>query len=227
MSKSKLLSQALFLGCVRRDKLLSMVMLPNTQHITDKEAIREIHNKLNDVVAFHGSRNIFTGHIYKQENGVCCFYDPSTDDKNQTGHKFFDFQSCSKRYTLKQLENTDNPAKQIHQRQKEYLDSTIITHCWAALHKGLVVGLVAYPLIKNDILHDRSFERYKTLARMALQKIGYVVACDLVLDHNQELKIFNIHKLYEKKGRKIPYFTRQLPLTKHLRLVEENLLYVD
>ncbi len=66
-------------------------------------------------------------------------------------------------------------------------------------------------------MHDNNFERYKTLARKALQSFGYVVACDLVLNEQDELELYNIHSEFEKKGKVIPYFTRRMPLTRHLR----------
>lgn len=41
--------------------------------------------------------------------------------------------------------------KPLHPRQLSYLKGQLITHCWAAVHKGHVVGLIAYPVIRGAI----------------------------------------------------------------------------
>lgn len=234
-----ILTQSLFLACVDKGQILSLVMLPNTNHIKDEQARMNIKNKLNDVLAFHSTRKVTSGpltltlgedksrevHLYatspfKGDNSPEPQYSEGSPFKSNEGEptrRLYAFQKSKKRFLEHDLMNDEGEIKPLHPRQRSYLNGQLITHCWAAVHKGHVVGLIAYPIIRSNTLHDKNFERYKTLARMALQAVGYVVACDLVLNHDQELEIYNIHREFEKKDKVLPYFTRIIPHTSHLQ----------
>ncbi len=56
-------TDSLFLACVDKGQILSLVMLPNTKHITGDEARMNIKNKLNDVLAFHSTRKVTSGRL--------------------------------------------------------------------------------------------------------------------------------------------------------------------
>lgn len=234
-----ILTRSLFLACVDKGKILSLVMLPNTKHIKAKKERMNIKNKLNDVLAFHSTRKVTSGpltltlsedksrkvHLYatspfKDDDGQNVQYvegSPFKPDDGEIARKLYAFQKAKKRYLEHDLMDENGDLKPLHPRQRSYLNGQLITHCWAAVHGGHVVGLIAYPLIRSDKMHDKNFDRYKTLARMALQTFGYVVACDLVLNADHELEIYNIHREFEKQGKTIPYFTRIVPLTSHLQ----------
>lgn len=216
-----ILSKCLFLVCVSKRHVQSAIMLPNTKHIRSDQERMNIKNRLNDVIAFHNSQKITTGRlgfIPETESKIGIYVDtPHRPESIQQG--WYQFQKARKRYNEFDLMNDMGEIPDLHPRQRDYLDSTIITHAWAALHKGHVVGLITYPMIKNTIMHDKNFERFKSLARKALQTVGYVVSCDVVFDKNNEIQVFNIHEEYEKKKKVLPFFTRLLPVTSHLRLL--------
>lgn len=217
-----ILSQSLFLVCVSKHHVQSAIMLPNTRHIRSDQDHMKIKNRLNDVIAFHNSQKITTGRlgfIPDSDSKLGIYVDtPNRPDAIQQG--WYQFQKARKRFNHFDLMDDTGEIPELHQRQREYLASTLVTHAWAALHKGHVVGLITYPMIKNTIMHDKNFERFKSLARKALQTVGYVVSCDLVLNDKNEIQIFNIHEEYEKKSKSFPYFTRLLPITSHLRLID-------
>lgn len=217
-----ILSQCLFLVCVSKQHIQSAIMLPNTKHIQSADARMNVKNRLNDVVAFHNSQKITTGKlgfIPDADLKVGIYVDtPLRPESIQQG--WYHFQKCRKRFNEFDLMNDKGDIPELHPRQKDYLESRLITHAWAALHKGHVVGLITYPLIKNTVMHDKNFERFKSLARKALQTVGYVVSCDVVLSKDNELQIYNIHEEYEKKQKTIPYFTRLLPTTSHFRFID-------
>lgn len=217
-----MISECLFLVCVNKTHVQSAIMLPNTKHIASEKARMNIKNKLNDVIAFHNSQKITTGRLCVRNTGqleASILIDtPNRPKSIQAGH--YAFQKCRKRFNELDLMDENGDIPKLHIRQQEYLDSHLISHAWAALHKGRVVGLITYPLIKNNVMHDKNFERYKSLARKALQTFGYVVSCDLVLNKDGELQLYNIHEEYEKKNKLVPYFTRRLLLTSHLRLTD-------
>lgn len=217
-----ILSQCLFLACVDKGQILSLVMLPNTQHIGEDQKLNT-KNRLNDVLAFHSTRKVASGRLCLLEDDVegwkVQLYANSPFKSEEIKSHFFAFQKSKKRYLAHDLIDENGELKIAHPRQQDYLNSKLISHCWAAVHKGHVVGLIAYPLIRSKKLHDKNFEKYKDLSRVALQCFGYVVACDLVLNDQNQLELYNIHQLYEKKGKAIPYFTRLLPVTKHLRFI--------
>lgn len=217
-------TESMFLACVDKGKILSLVMLPNTKHIADSTARINIKNKLNDVLAFHSTRKVTSGRlvleITEDNSREVKLYANSPFKSEEIGRTHFSFQKAKKRYLQHDLLNEEGDLKPLHPRQQTYLKGKLISHCWAAVHRGHVVGLIAYPLIRSNKMHDNNFERYKVLARKALQTFGYVVACDLVLNDENQLEIYNIHAEYERKGKLIPYFTRRMPLTKHLRFTE-------
>lgn len=195
-------------------------MLPNTNHIRDDKARLNIKNKFNDVLAFHSTRKVTSGPLAltledQSSRGVQLFAN-SPFKTDEITRNYYSFQKAKKRYLEHDLMDDDGIIKPLHLRQKTYLKGQLITHCWVALHKGHVVGLISYPVISNSKLHDKNFEKYKTLARIALQTFGYVVACDLVLNEDNQLEIYNIHKEFERRGKTLPYFTRILPVTSHL-----------
>jgi hypothetical protein len=234
-----ILTKSVFLACVDKGQILSLVMLPNTIHIKDEQARLNIKNKLNDVLAFHSTRKVTSGpltltlrddksrevHLYatspfKDDNSPEPQYSegsPFIADGDEAIRRLYAFQKSKKRFHEHDLMNDEGEIKPLHPRQLSYLNGQLITHCWAAVHKGHVVGLIAYPVIHSNTLHDNNFERYKSLARIALQTIGYVVACDLVLNHDHEIEIYNIHREFEKKDKLLPYFTRIIPHTAHLQ----------
>ena len=213
-----ILSRSLFLVCVTKQHIQSAIMLPNTKHIVSGEHRMKVKNRINDVIAFHNSQKITTGRLgFMPETDKKIGIYVNTENRPETIEQgWYQFQKARKRFNEFDLMNEMGEIPKLHPRQQEYLDSKIITHAWAALHKGHVVGLITYPFIKNTITHDKNFERFKSLARKALQTVGYVVSCDLVLNSNNELQIFNIHEEYEKNCKTIPYFTRLLPTTSHL-----------
>ncbi|EOZ8645323.1 hypothetical protein ACQWTT_001074 [Acinetobacter baumannii] len=214
-------TDSIFLACVDKGQVLSLVMLPNIRHITDPEARLEIKNKLNDVLAYHSTRKVTSGRLVltngEEGSRVVNLYANSPFKSKEITKSLFAFQKAKKRFLAHDLMDEEGNLRSIHPRQQSYLDGKLISHCWAAIHKGHVVGLIAYPIIRNNKMHDKNFEKYKTLARIALQKFGYVVACDLVLNNDHKLEIYNIHSSFERKGKVLPYFTRLLPLTSHLK----------
>lgn len=214
-------TDSLFLACVDKGQILSLVMLPNTKHITGDEARMNIKNKLNDVLAFHSTRKVTSGRlaliIGEDDSREVKLHANSPFKSEEITRKFFAFQKARKRYLEHDLMDDEGNTRPLHPRQQAYLEGKLISHCWAAVHGGHVVGLISYPIIRSTKMHDSNFERYKTLARKALQTFGYVVACDLVLNEQDELELYNIHSEFEKKGKVIPYFTRRMPLTRHLR----------
>lgn len=186
-----------------------------------------IKNKLNDVLAFHSTRKVTSGRLalVSGENNsreVKLFANSPFKSKEIT-RSLFDFQKAKKRYLEHDLMDDEGNYLPLHPRQQSYLNAKLLSHCWAAVHGGHVVGLISYPIIRSTKMHDNNFERYKLLARKALQTFGYVVACDLVLNDQDQLEIYNIHSEFEKKGKLIPYFTRRMPLTKHLRFQAINM----
>lgn len=219
-------TESLFLACVDKGEILSLVMLPNTKHIADATARLNIKNKLNDVLAFHSTRKVTSGRLVleagEHNSREVKLFANSPFKSDEITRTHFDFQTSRKRYLQHDLLDDEGDLKPLHPRQQSYLNGKLITHCWAAVHRGHVVGLIAYPLIRNTKMHDSNFERYKILARKALQLFGYVVACDLILSDDNQLELYNIHAEFEKKGKLIPYFTRRMPLTKHLRFTEIN-----
>lgn len=214
-------TDSLFLACVDKGQVLSLVMLPNIGHINDPESRLDIKNKLNDVLAFHSTRKVTSGRLVlingEEDSRVVNLYANSPFKSKEITKSLFAFQKAKKRFLAHDLMDEEGNLRSIHPRQQSYLDGKLISHCWAAIHKGHVVGLIAYPIIRNNKMHDKNFEKYKTLARIALQKFGYVVACDLVLNNDNKLEIYNIHSSFERKGKVLPYFTRLLPLTSHLK----------
>ena len=214
-------TDSLFLACVDKGQILSLVMLPNTKHITGDEALMNIKNKLNEVLAFHSTRKVTSGRlaliIGEDDSREVKLHANSPFKSEEINRKFFVFQKARKRYLEHDLMDDEGNTRPLHHRQQAYLQGKLISHCWAAVHGGHVVGLISYPVIRSTKMHDNNFERYKTLARKALQSFGYVVACDLVLNEQDELELYNIHSEFEKKGKVIPYFTRRMPLTRHLR----------
>lgn len=223
-------TDSLFLACVDQGKILSLVMLPNLKHIPDPEARMSIKNKLNDVLAFHSTRKVTSGRLV-----LCCdddsrevnLYANSPFKSKEITKTLFAFQKSKKRFLAHDLMDDDGNLGVIHPRQQSYLDCKLISHCWAAVHKGHVVGLISYPILRSNKIHDKNFEKYKTLARIALQSFGYVVACDLVLNDDNELEMYNIHKAFERKGKVHSYFTRILPLTSHLKFSNQAPAPVD
>lgn len=199
-------------------------MLPNTKHVADPTARMNIKNKLNDVLAFHSTRKVTSGRLLleigEDNSREVKLFANSPFKTDEINHTHFAFQKARKRFLQHDLIDDEGDLKPLHHRQQSYLDGKLITHCWAAVHRGHVVGLIAYPLIRSNKMHDNNFERYKVLARKALQTFGYVVACDLVLNDANQLEIYNIHTEFEKKGKLIPFFTRRMPLTKHLRFTD-------
>ena len=214
-------TNSLFLACVDKGQILSLVMLPNTKHITGDEVRMNIKNKLNDVLAFHSTRKVTSGRLAlivgEDDSREVKLHANSPFKSEEITRKFFAFQKARKRYLEHDLMDDEGNTRTLHHRQQAYLQGKLISHCWAAVHGGHVVGLISYPIIRSTKMHDNNFERYKTLARKALQTFGYVVACDLVLNEQDELELYNIHSEFEKKGKVIPYFTRRMPLTRHLR----------
>lgn len=214
-------TESLFLACVDKGQILSLVMLPNTKHISCNDARMNIKNKLNDVLAFHSTRKVTSGRlalITKEDaSREVKLFANSPFKSDEITKKYFKFQKAKKRFLSHDLMDEEGNSLPLHPRQESYLKSSLISHCWAAVHGGHVVGLISYPIIRGTKMHDNNFERYKILARKALQSFGYVVACDLVLNDQGELEIYNIHREFEKKGKLISFFTRKMPLTKHLR----------
>lgn len=217
-----ILSQSLFLVCVTKQHIQSAIMLPNTKHIASKDHRMNVKNRLNDVIAFHNSQKITTGRlgfIPENEKKIGIYVNtPNRPESIDEG--WYQFQKARKRFNEFDLMDDKGDIPELHLRQREYLQSTLITHAWAALHKGHVVGLITFPLIKNSVAHDKNFERFKSLARKALQTVGYVVSCDLVLNENNELEIFNIHEEYERNSKTVPFFTRKVPVTSYLQFKE-------
>lgn len=236
-----ILTKACFLVCVGGNQLLTAVMLPNTKHIAP-ESRANVINRHNDVIGFHNSKKVTTGHLCllkddDQKRSVV-IYSNSPNKPVNIPQQYLAFQKCKKRFLAHDLMDVNGQIKPLHPKQKEYLDSQIITHAWAALHKGHVVGLITYPYLKSHQMHDLNFTSYQSIARKALQTVGYVVSCDVVLDKSDQLRIYNIHSTYERKvtvGRKrgglsletdsaskqridktFHYFTRELPRTSHL-----------
>lgn len=214
-------TDSLFLACVDKGQILSLVMLPNTKHITGEKERMNIKNKLNDVLAFHSTRKVTSGRLAlimgEDDSREVKLFANSPFKSDEITRKYFAFQKARKRYLEHDLMDDEGNTMPLHPRQRAYLNGKLISHCWAAVHGGHVVGLISYPIIRSTKMHDANFERYKTLARKALQTFGYVVACDLVLNDQDQLEIYNIHSEFEKKGKLIPYFTRRMPLTRHLR----------
>lgn len=217
-----ILSQSLFLVCVTKQHIQSAIMLPNTKHIVSIDHRMNVKNRLNDVIAFHNSQKITTGRLGflpDNEKRIGIYVNtPNRPESIEEG--WYQFQKARKRFNEFDLMDDKGGIPELHCRQHEYLQSTLITHAWAALHKGHVVGLITFPLIKNSVAHDKNFERFKNLARKALQTVGYVVSCDLVLNQQNELEIFNIHEEYEKNNKILPFFTRKIPSTSYLRFKE-------
>lgn len=213
-------TDSLFLACVDSGQILSLVMLPNTKHITGEKDRMNIKNKLNDVLAFHSTRKVTSGRLAlitgEDDSREVKLHANSPFKSEEITRKYFDFQKSKKRFLEHDLMDDEGNTRSIHPRQQSYLDGKLISHCWAAVHGGHVVGLISYPIIRSTKMHDNNFERYKALARKALQTFGYVVACDLVLSQQDQLELYNIHSEFEKKGKVIPYFTRRMPLTSHL-----------
>lgn len=212
-------TKSLFVACVAADRLLTAIMLPNTKHIPklNKNLIR---NKINDVIGFHNSKKVSTGHlVLDDEKGLIFnFNSPNTPKTIKT--KTFAFQKCKKRFLAHDLINDQGELTKPNKSQQAYLDSTLLSHAWVALHKGHIVGLITYPYLNSHKLHDATFFRYQSLARTMLQQVGFVVACDMVLTPERELKFFNIHRNYVKDSRVYPFFTRELPFTSHLSLTD-------
>ncbi|NNH79188.1 hypothetical protein HLH17_16345 [Acinetobacter sp. ANC 5380] len=215
-----ILTDSLFIGSVNNGQILSLIMLPNTKHIKgskNNQAEIDAKNAMNNVLAYHSIKKIATGRLSLNEDKKVQFFANSPFKSDSIDGTYFDFQNADKRYTKEKLTALKGD-KELNNRQLEYLDSHLITHCWVAIHNGIAVGMVAFPVINSNKSYDPNFEKYKSLARKALQWLGYVVSCDLVLNpKNDQLEIYNIHKEYEKKDVTIPYFTRRIPTTKNLR----------
>ncbi|AMW80731.1 hypothetical protein AMD27_17600 (plasmid) [Acinetobacter sp. TGL-Y2] len=214
---SLILSECMFLVSVNKTHVLSAIMLPNTKHIKSEDQLIKIKNKMNDVIAFHSTQKVTTGRLclMNSDSKIVSMWLNSPSKPDSIKGSNFRLQKCRKRFNQYDLMD-DSGEIRLHERQQEYLNSKLLFHAWAAVHNGHVVGLIAHPLIKNSIQHDTAFERYKSLARQALQTFGYVVACDVVITDTDEIKVYNIHESYERKGKKYPYFTRRLPTTSHL-----------
>ena len=216
-----ILTDSLFIGSVNKGQILSLIMLPNTKHIRDIDGnnLPEIDakNAMNDVLAFHSIKKIATGRLSLSEDKQVQFFADSPFKSDSIDGTYFNFQKASKRYTKEKLTAILGD-KKIHARQLDYLNSHLITHCWVAMHNGIVVGLIAFPVIPSNKSYDPNFEKYKSLARQALQRLGFVASCDLVLNPTTDnLEVYNIHVEYERKGVTLPYFTRRVPVTKYLR----------
>lgn len=217
-----MLTESLFIGSVNHGVIQSLIMLPNTNHIKGSKAHISVHNAMNDVLGFHSVKKMATGRLHLSEDRQVSFFANSPFKSDDINGTYFKFQKSKHRYTEVKLRSLMGDDR-FHPRQLEYLNSRLITHCWVAIHEGVIVGLIAYPVIQSNKSHDPRFEQYKSLARRALQLVGYVVSCDLVLNPiTNALEVYNIHKEYEKKDVVIPYFTRRVPVNKHLKFIEHN-----
>lgn len=215
-------TKSIFLICVKKTEILSCVMLPNTKHLNKQQRTLTM-NKLNDVLGLDRIRSITSGQLCLHEDGTVNVEVTSAVEKPLVKHKFYNFQKCKKRFLAHNLVSKEGDIVPPNQHQKKYLDAKLIAHAWVALHNGLIVGMVMYPRIKNFVSHDKQFYKYQSHARKALQTLGYVVSCDMVLTKDNQLKFFNVHTDYERKGKILPYFTRELPATSHLQFFEPEI----
>jgi hypothetical protein len=219
-----MITDSVFLVSVNKTHIQTAIMLPNTKHITSRDQRLLIKNKLNDVIGFHKTDKVTTGRLCLRSDGPIPkigVYLNSPYKPPSIKRDFYPFQKCKKRFNALTLMDEHGDIK-LNKRQLDYLDTKIITHAWVALHNGVAVGLITYPLIKNNTMHDNQFEHFKSIARQALQQFGHVVACDLVIDRENNLKLYNIHEEYEVRGKLISYFTRQVPTTTHLQFKEQE-----
>ena len=95
-------TESLFLACVDKGQILSLIMLPNTKHISSNKSRMNIKNKLNDVLAFHSTRKVTSGRLalVSGENNsreVKLFANSPFKSKEIT-RSLFDFQKAKKRY---------------------------------------------------------------------------------------------------------------------------------
>ena len=154
-------TDSLFLACVDKGQILSLVMLPNTKHITGDEARMNIKNKLNDVLAFHSTRKVTSGRlaliIGEDDSREVKLHANSPFKSEEINRKFFVFQKARKRYLEHDLMDDEGNTRPLHHRQQAYLQGKLISHCWAAVHGGHVVGLISYPVIRSTKMHDNNF----------------------------------------------------------------------
>lgn len=193
------------------------ILLPNTKHMP-KTFNHEAYKKslLRHLATNHLSF-IDTAHLCVSSEKGYVGLKPKRQSKKGEDTPIFTFNSAKHRFSLSQLEGK-TPSKS----QKEYLESEVISHAWAAIHNGIIVGMVFFPILKDHRPNNPKFIDYLSQTNVLLKKIGYFISGSLVLTKDGDLRFYRVLKNKRVGNVVYKYWTQELALTRSLLLNKQQ-----
>jgi hypothetical protein len=212
--KYLLKSQALFLVCLdnKTDQVLGGVMLPNTSHMGYDFSKKLYKELLLKHLAKHHLSFIDTGLLSLDIEKNKAYIEPKRDTAKNCPPRLFSFNNSYHRFG-----RFFDPNIELSKSQSEYLDSTVISHAWGAVHNGVLIGLVFFPNFKEKKVNDPRFFNYLNDTNILLKKIGYFVSGDLVITKDGKLKFYRVLKNKSIANVVSKNWTQELILTKSLK----------
>lgn len=207
-------SEAFFVTTLHNQskRVTGAIMLPNTTHMDRDFNKRKYKEMVLQHLARHHLSYIDTSFLVVNQNDREVYIQPKRDQSKKKNIQRFSFNNAYHRFGASDLSDSE-----LSNAQREYLSSKVIAHSWAAIHNGIVVGMVFYPHFTDQIPNDPRFVKYLSDTNVLLKKIGYFVSGDLVLTKDGELKFFRVLK-NRTVGRLVyKNWTQELILTKNLK----------
>ncbi|ONG37384.1 hypothetical protein BKE30_14745 [Alkanindiges hydrocarboniclasticus] len=204
-------------------RVLGAIMFPNIYHIPDNRKNKLYKKYRKEALLLLGIHEKFveTGSLVIQQSGSLAV-GMTTNRKLGNGQAPTVFNFNSNKHRFKEMSSAteeDSPNNlSVLIRQQDYLSAEVIFRAWAAIDNGLIVGLIVFPHINDSgQYHSKQFYQYKNKARAILQKVGYVISGDLVLDQHQQVRFYTYHQLHRHAYRTISNWVKEYGLTKSLK----------
>lgn len=207
-------TNALFLACLnnKTKQVVGGVMLPNTKHMHKNFNKKEYKISIRKHLAVNHLAFIDTANLAMDVEEGRVGLIPKRDFAKGKPAQLFAFNKSNHRFSKGSL-----PDEDLSNAQKEYLESKVISHAWASIHNGIVVGMVFFPILNDHRPNNPKFLDYLSQTNVLMKKIGYFVSGDLVITTDGKLKFFRVLK--NKRIGNIVYknWTQELILTKAIK----------
>lgn len=210
-------TNALFLTCLnnKTKQVVGGVMLPNTKHMPPNFDKKGYKKSILKHLAVNHLTFIDTAKLAINADEGKAGIIPKRDVAKKKPIDVFTFNASKHRFA-----KSNTPDENLSKAQKEYLESSVVSHAWASLHNGIVVGLAFFPILKDHRPNNPKFLDYLSQTNVLMKKIGYFVSGDLVITKDGQLKFFRVLK--NKRIGNIVYknWTQELILTKSIKQYE-------
>lgn len=212
-------TNALFLTCLDNKSKLVVggLMLPNTQHMPPSFNRKNYKKDLLLHLAKNHLAFIDTAKLVLDIDQQNAYLLPKRDVPKGKEPTLFSFNAAKHRFSKGNMDFED-----FSKAQQEYLNSKIISHAWAAIHNGLVVGMAFFPILKDHRPNNPKFLDYLSQTNVLMKKIGYFVSGDLVITKDGKLKFFRVLKNRRIGSVIYKNWTQELILTNAIKSFEEE-----